>query len=312
MRSLSRSSSRSNYGRTFELPDDCEDPQSRRTSDYGVGGAMLPVFLNDLSRNSQQEQAQDLVELTIELEHDAVVLCSVSTPTAPARVSRSSHGSRRKFGWLRSGSSSDIEERTISARDERRIKARLQRARSGAKRALNGLRFISKTAGASDAEQLWRLVESRFESLAEDGLLAREDFGECIGTLRSNQNWSIIGFVFFSLLICSLWFHFSYSKLQLNNSWQNRDGGYEGVCGGDIWCVGEAERPKDRQNYERGASWILVANFGPELRRPSSDFLWHVRTLHASSLFVWVSSVNRSTVMEVVQLITWFLSILIG
>ncbi|XP_024033242.1 respiratory burst oxidase homolog protein E isoform X2 [Citrus clementina] len=187
MRSLSRSSSRSNYGRTFELPDDCEDPQSRRTSDYAVGGAMLPIFLNDLSRNSQQEQAQDLVELTIELEDDAVVLCSVSTPTAPARVSRSSHGSRRKFGWLRSGSSSDIEERTISARDERRIKAKLQRARSGAKRALNGLRFISKTAGASDAEELWRLVESRFESLAEDGLLAREDFGECIGMVDTKE-----------------------------------------------------------------------------------------------------------------------------
>ncbi|KAH9804793.1 Respiratory burst oxidase [Citrus sinensis] len=148
---------------------------------------MLPIFLNDLSRNSQQEQAQDLVELTIELEDDAVVLCSVSTPTAPARVSRSSHGSRRKFGWLRSGSSSDIEERTISARDERRIKAKLQRARSGAKRALNGLRFISKTAGASDAEELWRLVESRFESLAEDGLLAREDFGECIGMVDTKE-----------------------------------------------------------------------------------------------------------------------------
>lgn len=43
---------------------------------------MLPIFLNDLSRNSQQEQAQDLVELTIELEDDAVVLCSVGTPTA--------------------------------------------------------------------------------------------------------------------------------------------------------------------------------------------------------------------------------------
>ena len=186
MRSLSRSSSRSNYSRTYELPDDWEEPQSRRTGDYGVGGPMLPIFLSDLSRNSQQEQAQDLVELTIELEDDAVVLCSVSTPTAAARLSRSSHGNRQKFGWLRSGSSPDIEERMMSSRDERRIKAKLQRTRSGAKRALNGLRFISKTAGASDAEELRRLVESRFEPLSEDGLLAREDFGECIGTLRSN------------------------------------------------------------------------------------------------------------------------------
>ncbi|KAH9681644.1 hypothetical protein KPL71_027045 [Citrus sinensis] len=104
-----------------------------------------------------------------------------------ARVSRSSHGSRQKFGWLRSGSSPDIEERTMSGRDERRIKAKLQRTRSGAKRALNGLRFISKAAGASDAEELRRLVESTFESLSEDGLLAREDFGECIGMVDSKE-----------------------------------------------------------------------------------------------------------------------------
>ncbi|GAY46613.1 hypothetical protein CUMW_098400 [Citrus unshiu] len=124
--------------------------------------------LSNYSRtNNQLEQAQDLVELTIELEDDAVL--------------------RQKFGWLRSGSSPDIEERTMSARDERRIKAKLQRTRSGAKRALNGLRFISKAAGASDAEELRRLVESTFKSLSEDGLLAREDFGECIGMVDSKE-----------------------------------------------------------------------------------------------------------------------------
>ncbi|KAL9411013.1 hypothetical protein AB3S75_044733 [Citrus x aurantiifolia] len=75
----------------------------------------------------------------------------------------------------------------MSERDERRIKEKLQRTRSGAKRALNGLRFISKAAGASDAEELRRLVESTFESLSEDGLLAREDFGECIGMVDSKE-----------------------------------------------------------------------------------------------------------------------------
>ncbi|KAJ4708846.1 putative Respiratory burst oxidase [Melia azedarach] len=203
--SSGRSSSRSNYSRTFELPDDCEDPQSRRESDYGLGGAMLPIFLNDLRRNGQQEQ-QDLVEVTLELENDAVVLCSV-TPTArglnhsgDAEVATGLLGRslsatsriRRKFSWLRSGSSrtssSDhVEELIISARDERRIKAKLERTRSGARRALKGLRFISTTTGASDTEELWRKVESRFGTLAEDGLLAREDFGECIGMVDSKE-----------------------------------------------------------------------------------------------------------------------------
>ena len=42
-----------------------------------------------------------------------------------------------------------------------------------------GLRFISKSGEAT--EELWRKVEERFNVLAKDGLLAREDFGECIG-----------------------------------------------------------------------------------------------------------------------------------
>jgi respiratory burst oxidase len=46
-----------------------------------------------------------------------------------------------------------------------------------------GQRFISKSTGkeACHADELCRKVEARFESLAKDGLLAREDFGECIG-----------------------------------------------------------------------------------------------------------------------------------
>ncbi|OMO86369.1 hypothetical protein COLO4_21217 [Corchorus olitorius] len=205
--SFGRSSSKlSNYSRSFDLPDDLEDPSR---DEYGVGGAMLPIFLSDLQRNNHQ----DLVEVTLELENDSIVFCSVappptSTPPLPVAVDEKETSSvaassgifarslsvtsriRRKFAWLKSGSSSrasstaaenDHEERRITARDERRIKAKLQRTKSTAQQALKGLRFISKTTGANDAEEMWRRVESRFESLAKDGLLAREDFGECIG-----------------------------------------------------------------------------------------------------------------------------------
>ncbi|XVE97848.1 hypothetical protein REPUB_Repub03eG0054200 [Reevesia pubescens] len=204
--SFGRSSSKpSNYSHSFELPEDLED-FSR--NDYGVGGAMLPIFLSDLHRNNQQ----DLVEVTLELENDSIVLCSVAPSTPPINtdekeasvtassgiLSRSLSATsriRRKFAWLKSGSSSrasssaaaaEIDYR-ITARDERRIKAKLQRTKSSAERALKGLRFISKNTGANDAEEMWKRVESRFESLAKDGLLAREDFGECIGMVDSKE-----------------------------------------------------------------------------------------------------------------------------
>ncbi|KAB2633944.1 respiratory burst oxidase protein E-like [Pyrus ussuriensis x Pyrus communis] len=193
MSTASSSAKRSSYTPGFELP-----------SPSPVGGAMLPKFLRDLS--------QDLVEVTLELDDDdddgSIVVCSVApanddlTSSAVAEngilrrsLSATSRSVRRTFGWLKSASSrttaSNSEsavEFTLSAREGRRMKAKLQRTRSSAQRALNGLRFISKTtAGGNDAAEQWQQVEARFESLAKDGLLARADFGECIGMGDSEE-----------------------------------------------------------------------------------------------------------------------------
>ncbi|GKV10529.1 hypothetical protein SLEP1_g21878 [Rubroshorea leprosula] len=193
--SCGRSGSRLDYGRRFDLPDDMEDERE----DYGVGGAMLPIFLNDLRQNN----GEDLVEVTLELDQDSIVVCSVSpTPTGEENETTPATGIfgrslsatsiiRRKFAWLRSvstrTSTSEVEDSAMTARDARRIKAKLQRATSSAQRALKGLRFINKTTGTNDTDDQWRKVESRFKSLAKDGLLAREDFGECIGMVDSKE-----------------------------------------------------------------------------------------------------------------------------
>ncbi|KAF7836832.1 respiratory burst oxidase-like protein E [Senna tora] len=213
------SSKRSSYSREFELPQHLEASSPGGGEGHGHGhayGAMLPIFLDDLRRNHQQE----LVEITLELEGDALVLCDVAPTTAANsggasnNVISSTTGDevgaagaverslsitsriRRKFPWLRSSSSRSlastsevaaIEDPVITARNARRLKAKLERNRSSAQRALKGLRFISKTTGATDANELWRKVEERFRLLAKDGLLAREDFGECIGMEDSKE-----------------------------------------------------------------------------------------------------------------------------
>ncbi|XP_057507004.1 respiratory burst oxidase homolog protein E-like isoform X2 [Actinidia eriantha] len=191
--SFGSSSRRSNHSRTFDLPED-----ERYSTDYRNGdGAMLPIFLNDLRQNNQQ----DLVEVTLELEDDSIVVCSV-TPTSNPNPAGEDNGLftrslsatsriRRKFSWLRSPStrtqSSDVDEPTVSSRDARKMVSKLDRTRSSAQRALKGLRFISKTTGKSDANELWKKVDSRFGSLAKDGLLCRDDFGECIGMVDSKE-----------------------------------------------------------------------------------------------------------------------------
>ncbi|CAL4999157.1 unnamed protein product [Urochloa decumbens] len=127
-----------------------------------------------------------------------------------SRCSSTTSRIRRKFAWLRSPSPSQrhppasaaaaavsdsqaVREAALAARERRRLQAsRLNRSRSGARRALKGLRFISRTAGAGDdaaaaGGELWRRVEERFNALARDGLLARDDFGDCIGMVDSKE-----------------------------------------------------------------------------------------------------------------------------
>ncbi|RDX58560.1 Respiratory burst oxidase-like protein E, partial [Mucuna pruriens] len=197
----------SSFGRCsageFDLPENLGS--SSPAAGGHAYGAMLPVFLNDLRSNHHKE----LVEITLELENDAVVLCNVapapsSAPNASpsssvaggdAAVARSlsiTSRIRRKFPWLRSmstASSSEsavaVEDPVVTARNARKMRAKLERTRSSAQRALKGLRFISKSGEASD--ELWRKVEERFSLLAKNGLLAREDFGECIGMEDSKE-----------------------------------------------------------------------------------------------------------------------------
>ncbi|XP_066382313.1 respiratory burst oxidase homolog protein E-like isoform X1 [Miscanthus floridulus] len=189
----------------------------------GGGSGTLPAFLADQG---------DLVEVTLELDEESMVVRSV-TPTSAAlygaasfpapppppagfgvspsprrapseggagRLSRCSSTSsriRKKFAWLRSPSPSPSpyrptpvelqREAAMAARERRREQAQLNRSRAGARRALKGLRFISRTTGSVEAAELWRRVEERFNDLAREGLLSRDDFGECIGMVDSKE-----------------------------------------------------------------------------------------------------------------------------
>ncbi|XP_074560543.1 respiratory burst oxidase homolog protein E-like [Curcuma longa] len=192
-------------------------------SRYGGGGGMLPVFLNDQSDlvevMLELDEESMVVRSVTPTSAAAAAAAAVAAPV-PARessgsLSRSSSTAsriRRKFAWLLSPTrrrtlAEMLEEEeeaasasasgplpppvaAMSSRDARRIRARLERTRSGSQRALKGLRFISRAtvgAAAGDAGELWRRVEARFAALAKDGLLSREDFGECIGMVDSKE-----------------------------------------------------------------------------------------------------------------------------
>ncbi|KAK3121865.1 hypothetical protein QOZ80_8BG0662040 [Eleusine coracana subsp. coracana] len=187
----------------------CSSDEFSSAAVGGVGVGMLPEFLADQS---------DLVEVMLELDEESMVVRSVTPTTAAlygpttapttdggrslSRCSSTTSRIRRKFAWMRSPSPSTSlrrhhhhhpppdpppqpvrEEEAVAARERRKAQARrLDRSRSGARRALKGLRFISgSTAHDETPAELWGRVEERFHALARDGLLARDDFGECVG-----------------------------------------------------------------------------------------------------------------------------------
>ncbi|KAJ0237534.1 Respiratory burst oxidase protein E [Hirschfeldia incana] len=98
------------------------------------------------------------------------------------------------------GRERDIERQRpiMSARDKRKEEVKLQRTRSSAQRALQGLQFINKTTKGNgcgcdwdcDCDVMWKKVEKRFETLSKEGLLAREDFGECVG-MRDSKEFAV-------------------------------------------------------------------------------------------------------------------------
>ncbi|KAK4373111.1 hypothetical protein RND71_008495 [Anisodus tanguticus] len=107
------------------------------------------------------------------MDNNSLVLCSVKQ-SPEHKISRDDHH--------------HFHQNQMTTREEMKSKLELVRNKSSAQRALGGLRFISKTTGESDInDDLWGKVETRFNDLAKDGLLAREDFGECIGMEDSKE-----------------------------------------------------------------------------------------------------------------------------
>ncbi|CAN6224560.1 unnamed protein product [Urochloa humidicola] len=191
----------------------------------GTGG-MLPAFLadqSDLVEVMLELDEESMVVRSVTPTSAAAALYSAASLPAPppagfgvspsprhapseggaGRLSRCSSTSsriRRKFAWLRSPSAAPSpsparrptpaelqREAAMAARQRRKEQAQINRSRAGARRALKGLRFISRTTGSVEAAELWRRVEERFNGLAREGLLSRDDFGECIGMVDSKE-----------------------------------------------------------------------------------------------------------------------------
>ncbi|CAD6256873.1 unnamed protein product [Miscanthus lutarioriparius] len=135
----------------------------------------------------------DYVEITLDVRDDSVAVHSVKPAHGGGHAGGNGDDSdvtllARTLENRRSGSSvirnasSRIKQvsqelRRIASINRRGGGPRFDRSKSAAAHALKGLKFISKAEGAAG----WEAVERRFDKLAENELLHRSKFGQCIG-----------------------------------------------------------------------------------------------------------------------------------
>ncbi|KAJ4954800.1 hypothetical protein NE237_011583 [Protea cynaroides] len=86
------------------------------------------------------------------------------------------NASNRVFQFLQELKAENGAGDALVARARRREEAALDRTKSGAHKALRGLRFISNQKGFDG----WSQIKNNFEKFAKDSFLQRSDFGQCV------------------------------------------------------------------------------------------------------------------------------------
>ncbi|CAI9094188.1 OLC1v1029882C1 [Oldenlandia corymbosa var. corymbosa] len=160
----------------------------------GIGGAETPASGSKSPAATLMRRtgsSNRLLQFSQELKAEAVAKARQFSQELKAEL--------RRFSWSHGGHASrnnlaaacvakaDGLESALAARAMRRQRAQLDRTRSGAEKALRGLKFISNNSKTKGAVDGWNEVQTNFERLAKDGYLYRSDFAECIGMKDSKE-----------------------------------------------------------------------------------------------------------------------------
>ncbi|KAJ1285265.1 hypothetical protein BS78_03G267000 [Paspalum vaginatum] len=129
------------------------------------------------SPSIRRTSSHRLLQFSQELKAEAMSIARQFSQDLTKRFGRT-HSRSEGQGHPTSGIES-----ALAARAARRQRAQLDRTRSGAHKALRGLRFIS----SNKANNAWMEVQANFDRLASDGFLSRSDFAECIGMTESKE-----------------------------------------------------------------------------------------------------------------------------
>ncbi|KAL4570732.1 hypothetical protein LXL04_026393 [Taraxacum kok-saghyz] len=184
---------------TLDLQDDdtiilrSVEPATVIHVDNDIGGGMeTPVSAtSSRSPTMRRSSSNRFRQFSQELKAEAVAKARQFSqelrrfPWSYGHTSRASSSSAMQNVAVGSGGLDSA----LAARAMRRQRAQLDRTRSGAHKALKGLRFISKSK--INGIDGWNEVQNNFNKLAKDGFLYRADFAQCIGGMRDSKEFAL-------------------------------------------------------------------------------------------------------------------------
>ncbi|KAA8536845.1 hypothetical protein F0562_029323 [Nyssa sinensis] len=164
-------------------------------------------------RSARFKDEDSYVEITLDVRDDSVSVQNIkgADPEAALLASRlemhrPSLGSQLSFRLRQV--SQELKRITSSKQQFNKV----DRSKSGAARALNGLRFMNKNVG----NEGWTEIEKRFDELAVNGTLPKLRFGQCIGM---NESKEFAGELFEALARRRCITSSSISKAELREFW---------------------------------------------------------------------------------------------
>ncbi|KAK7318171.1 hypothetical protein RJT34_02870 [Clitoria ternatea] len=180
---------------TLDLQDDdtivlrSVEPASVINIDDGIAssGHETPASVTR-SPTIRRNSSRGFRQFSQELKAEAVAKARQFSQELKSELRRFSwshgHASRTLSSASGGGAAGGGFETALAARALRKQRAQLDRTRSGAHKALRGLKFISSKSNGVDA---WNEVQRNFDRLAKDGFLFRADFAQCIGMKDSKE-----------------------------------------------------------------------------------------------------------------------------
>lgn len=166
----------------------CDSLSETESTGVGHSGPLSgPLVTNKRNNSSKRsarfkgsDQEECYVEITLDVLDDTVLVHNIRGGDSETAMLASKL--ERRPSSLSLGSQLSFRLRQVSQELKRMTSSksfkRVDRTKSGAARALKGLKFMTKNVGSEG----WSEIETRFDELAVDGTLPKSKFAQCIGT----------------------------------------------------------------------------------------------------------------------------------